>query len=281
MTLAQWLQQAQTQLASVSDSARLDAELLLMHVLKCTRAYLFTWPEKPLTQEQSQQLDVLLERRLTGHPIAHITSEREFWGLALKVTADTLIPRPDTEILVEQALEKLSMLASPRIIDLGTGTGAIALALASECPNATIYALDQSDKALAVAQENGERLQLKVNWVHSDWFKKIDPQLKFDLIVSNPPYIETDDPHLSQGDVRFEPISALTSGSDGLDDIRTICAQAPDYLNNGGWLMIEHGYNQKQAIQRIFLAAGFSDIHTQKDYGDNDRVTLGRLTHPY
>ena len=274
-TIEQLLLDARAQLSAISDSARLDAELLLMHILDCSRSYLFTWNDQRLTPVQVQAFESLLHRRIKGEPIAHITGVREFWGLPLRVTADTLIPRPDTEVLVEQALDKLSNNA--HILDLGTGTGAIALALKSECPNCHVTAIDFSPAALKIAQENAEQLGFNISFIESAWFNQVNSsEQKFDLIVSNPPYICDQDPHLKEGDVRFEPITALTSGIDGLEDIREICQEAPRFIANNGWLMIEHGYHQREDVQTIFHNNGWKNVITVKDYGDNDRVTLGQ-----
>ena len=276
-TIEAILRQAQQQLIAegLTDSPQLDAEILLGHALGKDRTYLFTWPEKTLSENESNQFQVLLDKRLAGHPIAHITATREFWELALKVTADTLIPRPDTETLVAAVLE-LPLADNATVLDMGTGTGAIALALKSERATWQISALDQSPKALAVAQENAHNLNLTIQLLQSDWFSALNSQ-KFDCIVSNPPYIEEQDPHLSQGDVRFEPLSALTSGPDGLDDIRFIIKNSVYYLQPKGWLLFEHGYNQSKAIQSLLAQNGFENIKTIKDFGDNDRVTLGQL----
>lgn len=272
------LQVAKQQLinAGLTDSPQIDAELLLCHTLDKPRSYLFTWPEKNLTSEQELQFSSFLEQRIQGHPIAHIIGQREFWGLNLKVTADTLIPRPDTETLIEAALElKPGDNSTCSILDLGTGTGAIALALKSELSQCQVIAVDQSRAALEVAQHNAQSNQLDVQFIHSNWLSAIEDQ-QFNCIVSNPPYIEDDDPHLQQGDVRFEPLSALASGQDGLDDIRIICQQGYSHIKPNGWLIIEHGYNQAEAIHELFAQYGYQNIQLRKDYGGNPRVTLGQ-----
>nr|WP_218644620.1 peptide chain release factor N(5)-glutamine methyltransferase [Thiomicrorhabdus cannonii] len=275
---------------TASDTPRLDAELLLAAALNCSRTHLFTWPEQRLTHQQSEQFNDLLVQRLQGRPIAHILGQREFWGLALNVNASTLIPRPDTEILVETALEKLrencpqktqqagsdDPYPACRVLDLGTGTGAIALALKSERPDCEMTGVDFSLEAVHLAQRNADALTLTVRFLQSDWFNALQGAAPFALIVSNPPYIEENDPHLSQGDVRFEPLSALTSGEDGLDDIRMITAQAGAFLQPGGWLIIEHGYNQAAAVQQLFKMQGFTQVETRHDYGGNPRITLGQ-----
>ncbi|MEG3753671.1 peptide chain release factor N(5)-glutamine methyltransferase [Psychromonas arctica] len=257
-----------------SDSALLDAQVLLAFVLDKPTIYLMTWPERDLTAQQKANFEELIEQRVNGQPVAHLTGEREFWSLPFKVNASTLIPRPDTERLVELALEKSS--AQAHILDLGTGTGAVILALASELPQATCMGVDFSVDAVALACENRKNLGLtRVVIKQSNWFKSV--QERFDVIVSNPPYIDPSDVHLKQGDVRFEPLSALTAEEHGLADIRLICEQAKDYLTAGGCLLIEHGYDQSNSVQAIMLDNGFVQIKTEQDYGQNDRVTLGHL----
>lgn len=276
LSIEQALKTAKQELinAGQTDSPQLDAELLLLEVIKKQRSFIFTWPEKLLSDSDLDCFRKLLEKRLQGLPIAHILGYREFWGLKLKVTEDTLIPRPDTETLVE-AVVNLSISKQARILDLGTGTGAIALALKSELPQAEISAVDFSEQALKVAKENSKKLKLDINLKHSNWFSAVDQQ-KFDCIVSNPPYIEDNDPHLKCGDVKFEPLSALTSGSDGLKDIRMIIKQAWNFLQANGWLAIEHGYNQAEAIQQIFLHNNYKNIKLYSDYGENPRVTVAQ-----
>jgi len=276
-TVQQWLQSARQQLAQFvpPDEATIEAQLLLMHVLNVNRAWLIAHATDLLQAVAANNFEKLVQRRRQGEPVAHILGSREFFGLTLKVTPDTLIPRPDTETLVEAALNKIN--GPMRILDLGTGTGAMALAIAKQAPQCEVIAVDASAAALAVAKENVATLQLSnVKCMASQWFAAL-PECKFDLIVSNPPYIEDNDPHLQQGDLRFEPFSALASGADGLQDIRQIIAQAPAYLNEGGWLMLEHGYNQAPAVQKLLNAHGFQDIQTIKDLGDNPRVTLGQI----
>lgn len=276
-TVQQCLLSARQQLAQCvpADEANIEAQLLLMHVLEVNRAWLIAHATDSLAAEPANDFQALLHRRLQGEPVAHILGTREFFGLTLKVTADTLIPRPDTETLVEAALQKIH--GAMRILDLGTGTGAIALAIARHASQCEIIAVDASAAALAVAQQNALSLQLhNVHYLQSNWFSALGPE-SFDLIVSNPPYIEADDPHLQQGDLRFEPLSALASGTDGLQDIRQIIAQASAHLNAGGWLMLEHGYDQAEAVQQLLNAAGFKNVQSLKDLGDHLRVTLGQL----
>lgn len=277
ITIAQCLQLA-PQLDAVSESARLDIELILCHLLQKNRTWLFTWPETRLTAEQADLFQRYFARRKTGEPVAHIVGQREFWSLPLAVNPSTLIPRPDTEVLVETALELFAADApqqSRRCLDLGTGTGAIALALASEKPQWFILGVDVSAEAVALAEQNRQTLGFEqVSLMQSNWFESI-PAQAFDLIVSNPPYIDPQDPHLTQGDVRFEPLSALIAERQGLADLETIVAGAGAYLAPRGWLLVEHGYDQASAVQALFVAQGFKQVETRRDYGGNDRVTLG------
>ena len=275
MTIADLIR-LNVELADISDTARLDIEVLLCHVLKKDRAFLFTWPDHPLTEQQLGDFQVAFERRKNGEPVAHITGVREFWSLPLAVNPSTLIPRPDTELLVETALA-LPLPDKARVLDLGTGTGAIALALASEKPDWTIVATDVQPDAVALAERNRSSLGFDhVQVLQSDWFSALGGQ-QFDLIVSNPPYIDPADPHLKQGDVRFEPKSALTAEKQGLVEIEEISAGSIEYLSKGGWLAVEHGYDQGEKAREIFSHHGFIQLATHKDLGGNDRVTSGVL----
>lgn len=276
MHIALTLQHVTDRLQAVSDSARLDGELLLCHVLGRPRTYLYTWPERDLSDTELQVLETLVERRLGGEPIAHIIGKREFWSLELAVNADTLIPRPETELLVETALARIPEQASWRIADLGTGSGAIALAIASERPACRITAVERSDGALKVARENARRLGLvNVELLQGDWFAPLSGQ-RFEMILSNPPYIPDSDPHLSQGDVRFEPLTALAAGADGLADIRQLVAGAPAHLQTPGWLLLEHGYDQAAAVASLLGEAGYVDVEGVADLQGHGRVTIGR-----
>lgn len=274
MDFQAWLRAAASELSS-SESPRRDAEILLEHVTGKARTYLLAFGETLLTPEQEAQLAALLARRKTGEPVAHLTGEREFWSLPLYVSAATLIPRPDTECLVEQALARLPD-GPCRILDLGTGTGAIALALASERPDCQVTAVDVMPDAVALAQRNLARLgfsNVQIN--QSSWFSAL-AQHTFEMIVSNPPYIDEHDPHLSQGDVRFEPLTALVAANDGLADIEHIITTAREHLVPGGWLLLEHGWTQGAAVRALFSSAGYASVETCRDYGGNERLTLGK-----
>lgn len=269
-----------SRLTVVSDTPRLDAELLLTAASGFDRTYFYTWPERALSDAAAEQYQVLLQRRENGEPIAHITGHREFWSLNLSVDSSTLIPRPDTEVLVEVALEFLP--AGPsRVLDLGTGTGAIALALASERPNADVLGVDQSIAAVALAQKNAINLGFshvqftQGSWLDKAWLDEVKRSTPFDLIVSNPPYIDALDVHLDQGDVRFEPKAALVSPEQGLADIKVIVLLAFDLLKSGGSIWLEHGWKQAQAVQELLATAGFLQISTRQDYGGNPRITGG------
>lgn len=278
LTVADCLRRA-TDLVGVSDTPRLDIEILLAHLLEKDRTYLFTWPEKPLTDEQAQRFQVLFSRRLHGEPVAHIVGQREFWSLPLWVDSSTLIPRPDTELLVEATLACFSADAPecPRqLLDLGTGSGAITLAIASEKKAWQCLGVDREAAAIALAEKNRLQLALpNVAFLISDWFTAVIDQ-QFDVIVSNPPYIDPDDPHLQQGDVRFEPLSALVAANHGLADIELIVSQAWDYLYDAGWLLLEHGYNQGEAVRHLLRTQGYDAVDTLMDFGGNERVTLAQ-----
>ena len=270
------LRQQLIQRFSDSDSAALDADCLLCAVLSCTRTYLRTWPEQELTPEQVEQAEQLAARREQGEPVAYILGVREFWSLPLQVSPATLIPRPDTEALVEWALTLLSDKGQgQKALDLGTGTGAIALALKSEMPALSMWALEREPAALDLARRNAARLGFQVNFLASNWFAALNER-NFQLIVSNPPYIDAADPHLSQGDVRFEPHTALVAEEDGLADIRQIIEQAPTYLVPGGWLLLEHGWQQAEAVRDLLVARGFQAVTTKQDLSGQDRVSGGQ-----
>lgn len=274
MEIRQWLKGAITELAG-SESPKRDAEILLGFVTGRSRSWLIAFDDTVLGQEELDRLTSLLARRASGEPVAYLIGEREFWSLPLSVSPDTLIPRPDTELLVEQALAHLPA-GSASVLDLGTGTGAIALAIASERPDCRVIGVDRIQGAVELAQRNAQRLNIaNVSFRLSDWFSAIKDE-KFAVIVSNPPYIDEADEHLSQGDVRFEPQSALVAAENGLADIKIIAAEAGEKLLPGGWLLLEHGWRQAQAVQAILNAAGFSGIATCQDYGGNDRITYAQ-----
>ncbi len=258
-----------------SSSARIEVQSLLQAVLLVDRARLLTHPEQVLSDEQLSRYTALFERRLNGEPIAYLLATREFYGLDFKVTPATLIPRPETELLVELALQRIPQRGAFRVLDLGTGSGAIALSIAHARPDAGVVAVDASQDALAVARENAQRLNTgNVRLLHSDWFSALSGE-HFDLIVANPPYVAANDAHLAQGDLRFEPRSALASGADGLDDIRRICAQAKAHLDPGGWLLMEHGYDQAEQVRTLLRQSGFTGVFSARDLSGIKRVSGG------
>ena len=270
-TLAQALSQAHT-----LGLARIDAQLLLLHTLgrpDAGRAWLLAHDTDELDEAAQTQFIALCQRRAAGEPVAYLTGRKEFYGLALQVDARVLDPRPDTETLVDWALELIAPLPAPRLADLGTGSGAIALALQSQRPTAQVLAVDASSDALAVAQANATRLGLRVHFRQGDWMAGLEG-LVFDAIVSNPPYIAAEDPHLAA--LTHEPLQALASGADGLEDIRTIVAQAPAHLVAGGWLLLEHGYDQAEAVRDLLRAAGFGAVSSRQDLAGIERCSGGR-----
>lgn len=255
---------------------RIDAEALLLHVLDKPRSWLFAHADEQMEMDVQTAFAELVERRAQGEPVAYLVGQREFWSMQLEVTPATLIPRPETERLVELALQRLPTDHACALADLGTGSGAIALALARERPLANVTATDASAPALEVARRNAQRLQLSnVGFVHGDWLTPLGDR-RFDLIVSNPPYIEAADEHLARGDLRFEPASALASGADGLDDIRRIVHDARAHLESGGWLLFEHGWNQGDAARALLEASGYAEVFTAQDIEQRDRVSGGR-----
>ena len=258
-----------------TDSARRDTEILLCHCLGKSRAWLYTWPEKGVARDCARDFEKLLAQRREGVPVAYLTGEREFWSLQLAVSDATLIPRPETEILVSWVLE-LALPNAASVLDLGTGSGAIALALASERPHWHVTALDVSEEALQVARGNAVRTRLtSVHFVQSDWYQAVTGQ-RFNALLANPPYIDGDDPHLALGDVRFEPRSALVSSDSGLEDLGRLVTGASDHLLDGGWLLLEHGFEQANAVCAMLHDAGFSQVSTRRDMSGQQRITGGR-----
>jgi len=281
-TIRQLLTEAQRQLAAALElpltDARVDAQILMRRALgNVSRAQLIAYDNAAPALVQADVFSALLQRRLRGEPIAYILGEREFYGLNLTVTPDVLIPRPDTETLVEAALARIPQSKPCRVLDLGTGSGAIAIAIAAQCPQAHVMGIDRSVGAVQVASENARRLQIgNIEFKVSDWFSAVG-DAQFDMIVSNPPYIAAGDPHLSQGDLRFEPPTALASGADGLEDIRHLASEAPQYLASGGWLMLEHGYDQAARVAQLLVGAGLAEVASVADLSGIMRVTLGRM----
>ena len=268
-----------SRLLAQSGLVPVDAQVLLAHRLGQDRAWLIAHGDDALTRAQSDAFLALARRRRDGEPVAYLTGRREFWGLPLSVSPAVLIPRPETETLVELALARLPKDREVRVLDLGTGSGAIALAIAHDRPQATILAVDVSDDALVVACANARRLNItNVEFAQSNWYDDVASTWRdapFDLVASNPPYIAAGDPHLGEGDVRFEPALALTPGGDGLDAIRRIVAGAPAYFAPGGTLVVEHGYDQADAVRALFVAAGFTDLVTVRDLAGIPRVVAG------
>lgn len=274
MKIGEALMSAQARIERLSDSPRLDAELLLSQVSGLSRAQLFARLDDVLQPEDVERFEALVARRLRGEPVAYLTGEKGFWTLNLQVTPAVLVPRPETELLVEWGLELLAGRSSPRIADLGTGSGALALSLASERPDAQVEATEASPAALTVAKANAHTLRLeRVRFHEGHWFEPLQREA-YDLVVSNPPYIAHDDPHLAA--LAREPLSALTDGGDGLNALREIVTTAPDYLVPGGWLLVEHGYDQGAAVRALFEQAQLIDVGTRRDYGGRERATAGR-----
>ncbi|MDX3773843.1 peptide chain release factor N(5)-glutamine methyltransferase [Chromatiaceae bacterium AAb-1] len=269
-----WLNKATLQLAAVSDVPDIEARLCLTSVLNVSNSYLYSYSEQLLTGEQLAALDTIVQRRQHGEPLAYILGKWSFWNIELDVAPSTLIPRPDTEILVERVLN-LPLPEQATVLDLGTGTGAIALALACNRPAWQVTAVDFIADAVALAQRNARQLQAaNCTVLQSNWFSALAAK-RFDVIVSNPPYIEEQDPHLAA--LRFEPVSALVAAEQGLADLQLICQQAPAYLNAAGWLWLEHGYNQADAVRQLLAKTGFINIGSMRDYGGNWRISGGQL----
>ena len=270
------LDQAVARLKPVVDLPHLEAELLLCHIVGKPRTWLVAWPEKRLTDRELAGFMELVEQREQGAPVAYLTGEREFWSLSLNVTEDTLIPRPETELLVETVLERLADRPKLTLVDMGTGSGAIALAIAKERPAWRVIATDISAAALAVAKTNAQQHGItNVSFLQGDWYDALPTETHVDVIVSNPPYVAEKDPHLEQGDVRFEPRHALASGNDGLDDIRKLLPGAIVHLGDGGSILVEHGNTQGAAVRDLMRHFGYREIRTLRDLEGHERVTLG------
>lgn len=276
-TLREALDAATRELSSTSGTARLDAEVLLAHMLGKNRAYLRTWPDRRLQEETAQQYRDWVGKRARGVPVAYLIGEREFWSRPFRVSPEVLIPRPETELLVELAIEAIAQENWKRILDLGTGSGAIAVTLALECPGTEIWAVDLSETALEIARHNAADLgAAQVRFLQGRWFEPLPPEIRFELVVSNPPYIDPDDPHLALGDVRHEPRQALVSADGGLKDIALIAEGARQVLVPNGRLMFEHGFDQAAAAAAILANLGYCDIRQHRDLQGHQRVTAAR-----
>ncbi len=271
LTLGELLRRARAEL-----SYPREANLLVAHALGLSTIELYAHPEREIGTEDAERARALVARRAAGEPVAHLLGAREFYGLRLRVTPDVLIPRPETELLVDLALDRLAPDEPARVLDLGTGSGAIAIVIAQARPEAQIVSVDRSDKALTVARDNAKHHGLaNLTFVHGEWFEPVTGQ-RFDLIVSNPPYVAEADPHLQRGDVRYEPLTALAAGPEGLDDLRTIITQAPEHLNKGGWLLLEHGADQQQAVLELLATHDFMECHGHQDLAGLPRAVSAR-----
>jgi len=267
---------AAEQLFEQSDTPRIDAEILLQHVIERPLAWLIAYGSTIATANHVRDFYALVTERQRGQPIAYLTGKREFWTLSLKVDHSVLIPRPDTETLVEQALKRLTESAKLKLLDLGTGSGAIALSLAKERPDAAVMAVDSATTALDIAKENAISNNISnVEFIHSHWFENVPENSTFDLIASNPPYVAPGDPHLTQGDLRFEPITALAADADGLADLSEIILTAPQYLNSKAWLIVEHGHEQADQVAKLFTTAGYQSVELFHDINNLPRCTAG------
>ncbi len=265
-----------TQKLDSLNSKRIDSEILLCTILKCNRSRLYAYPDKVLSKTNIKKFEELINKRSKGYPIAYITKQKEFWSHKLYINENILIPRPETELLVEKSLELISTYPLNKILELGTGSGAIAIALASENSAIDIEATDIKDDAIKIARNNADLYKINnIKFITSDWFSTIKKN-DYDLIVSNPPYIASNDPNLRNHDIKFEPESALVSGNDGLDDLQKIIQESGNYLKNHGWLIVEHAYNQGMKVRKLFLDNDFSST-TIKDYNKLERVTFGKL----
>jgi len=276
-TLKAILNKAREQLATTSDSPQLDAEILLGKVLQASRAALYANPDNIISDSQAAEFEQLVSQRQSSKPVAHLTGMREFWSLQLKVTPDVLIPRPETELLVERALLHIPAKGDCRLVDLGCGSGAIAIAIATERPDCTISATDTSQSALTIAKENADRhCPGQIHFCVGNWFEPLEDQ-RFTLIVSNPPYVSSEQPQLTDPELEYEPQQALYSGADGLDDIRKLIANTPKHLHKDGYLLLEHGFDQADTIAELLKQAGFTNIKMHRDLAGQPRVTEAQL----
>lgn len=276
-TVAAAIRYAQHQFESVSDSAKLDAELLLAHCLQKPRSFLYSWPEKELANAVWAEFQTLVELRLKPTPVAYLLVKREFYSLDFKISPVALIPRPETELLVETTLKLCDSLAQPRILEMGTGTGVISIVLLKENPAIDLVTTDINTECLELAESNAKLHGVSLNCIRSDWYTELTTQAAFDLIVSNPPYIAADDPYLTQGDLPAEPLLALTPGETGLEAIEQVIQGAARFLKPGGYLLFEHGYDQAQAVADLLQAARFSRVQNLLDENQQPRVSLGQL----
>ncbi len=277
LSIKQYLEDATAILRTVSDSPRLEAELLMGMILRKPRSFLHAWPEQQLAEPQAERFEILVRRRFAGEPIAYMTGLREFWSMPLKVTPNVLIPRPETELLVEKALLRLPPDKELRVLDLGAGSGAVSLAIARERPGANVIGVDVSLAALEVARTNADLQKIRnVEFRESDWFDAVRGE-KFDVVVGNPPYVAEDDPHLARGDARFEPRLALDAGPGGMECFRAIVDRAHNYIVRQGWLLLEHGATQHIPLRRLLEAQHYHDITIHKDGAGHDRVTECRF----
>ncbi len=263
--------------AAVSESARLDAELLLAHCLEKPRSYLYSWPEQALSEPCWQRFRDLVQQRLKPTPVAYLLGRREFYSMEYASSPAALVPRPETELLVELALARIPPDAALRICDLGTGTGIIAITLKKQRPLSTLLATDVDPGCLALARDNAHRHRVEIEFIQSDWYQDLPRSPAFDLIVSNPPYVAAGHPFMAQGDLPAEPEIALTPGPSGLEALEIIVGRAPEFLKPGGWLLLEHGYDQQAPVAKLLRAGGFTEISCESDHNDLPRASLGRL----
>jgi len=275
-SIKQQLILAEAELYSISSSPKLDSEVLMAHCLGKDRSYLLTWPEKQLNTEQMKCFKDLIQRRLQPQPVAYLVGEREFYSMQLTTTPATLVPRPETEMLVDKVIDLVKKLQSPLILELGTGTGAIPLAIKQQLAHCQIIATDIDSEALSVAKTNADKHELEVEFIKSNWYQSCPQSYRFDVIVSNPPYIAAQDPYLCEGDLPAEPLQALSSGETGLEALQAIIEGATQYLKPKGWLVLEHGYDQQQSVSRLMVENSFKSVTTENDFNSLPRMTYGQ-----